>query len=99
MKIEEENYAALSQISKVIELLHFCAIFQGTNVLVPVLTIFTSLIKKTSGSIQLNSLSHLELVVNSKILLPVKVSHGDLQLVILLAGQSVQVVKAKPALS
>ena len=47
----------------------------------------------------LNSLTHLELVVDSNILLPVKVSHGDLQLVILLAGQSVEVVKAKPALS
>ena len=48
---------------------------------------------------QLNSLSHLELVVNSNILLPVKVSHDNLQLVISLAGQSVEVVKAKPALS
>ena len=42
---------------------------------------------------------YLELVIHSKILLPVKVSHGDLQLVISLAGQSVEVVKAKPALS
>ena len=48
---------------------------------------------------QFNSLSHLELVINSKILLPVKVGHGDLQLVISLAGQSVEVFKAKPALS
>ena len=46
-----------------------------------------------------NSLSHLELVINSNILLPVKVGHGDLQLVISLAGQSVEVFKAKPALS
>ena len=42
---------------------------------------------------------YLELVINSKILLPVKVGHGDLQLVILLAGQSVEVFKAKPTLS
>ena len=48
---------------------------------------------------QWNSLSHLELVVNSNILLPIKVGHGDLQLVILLAGQSVEVLKAKPTLS
>ena len=89
MKIEEENYAALSQISKVIELLHFCAIFQGTNVLVPVLTIFTSLFERTSGLKQLNILSHLELVINCNILFPVKVGHSDFQLVILLAGQSV----------
>ena len=33
------------------------------------------------------------------VLLPVKVGQGDLQLVISLAGQSVEVVKAKPALS
>ena len=46
--------------------------------LVPVLTIFASLIERTSGLKQLNSLSHLELVVNSKILLPVKVSHDDI---------------------
>ena len=44
-------------------------------------------------------LSHLELVVNSNILLSVKVCHGDLQLVISLAGQSVEILKAKPALS
>ena len=48
---------------------------------------------------QWNSLSHLEPVVNSVIFPPVKVGHGDLQLVISLAGQSVEVVKAKPALS
>ena len=48
---------------------------------------------------QLNSLSHLELVVNSNVLLPVKVGHDDLQLVILLAGQFVDLLKAKPALS
>ena len=53
----------------------------------------------TSGLNQLNSLAHLELIINRKILLPVKVSHDDLQLVRLLAGQSVEVVKAKPALS
>ena len=44
-------------------------------------------------------MSHLELVINSKILLPVKIGHDDLQLVISLASQSVEVVKAKPALS
>ena len=44
-------------------------------------------------------LAHLELVVNSNILLSVKVCHGDLQLVISLAGQSVEILKAKPALS
>ena len=48
---------------------------------------------------QWNSLSHLEPVINSMILLSVKVGHGDLQLVISLAGQAVEVVKAKPALS
>ena len=48
---------------------------------------------------QMIFLSHLELVVNSVILLPIKVGHGDLQLVISLAGQSVEVVQAKPALS
>ena len=42
---------------------------------------------------------YLELVIHSKILLPVKVSHGDLQLIIFLAGQSVEVFKAKPTLS
>ena len=53
----------------------------------------------TSGSNQLNSLAHLELIINRNIFLPVKVSQGDLQLVRLLAGQSVEVVKAKPTLS
>ena len=53
----------------------------------------------TSGLNQLNSLAHPELIINRKILLPVKVGHDDLQLVRLLAGQSVEVVKAKPALS
>ena len=48
---------------------------------------------------QWNSLSHLEPVVYSVILLPIKVGHDDLQLVISLAGQSVEVVKAKPAFS
>ena len=48
---------------------------------------------------QLNSLAHLELIINRNILLPVKVGHDDLQLVRLLAGQAVEVVKAKPALS
>ena len=42
---------------------------------------------------------HLELVVNSNILLSVKVYHGDLQLVISLAGQTVELVKANPALA
>ena len=56
-------------------------------------------IERISGLMQLISLSHLEPVVNSNILLPVKVGHCDLQLVISLAGQSVEVVKAKPALS
>ena len=49
--------------------------------------------------IQFDSLSHLELVVNSNILLPVKVGQDDLQLVIALAGQTVDPLKAKPALS
>ena len=56
-------------------------------------------LKGQLGLKQLNSLSHLELVINSDILLPVPVGHGDLQLVISLAGQTVEVVKAKPALS
>ena len=42
-------------------------------------------------------LPHLELFINSNILLPVKVGQGDLQLVVrLLAGQVVQLIKAKP---
>ena len=53
----------------------------------------------TSGLNQLNSLAHLELIINRKILLPVKVSHDDLQLVRLLAGQAVDPLKTKPALS
>ena len=48
---------------------------------------------------ELNRLSHLELVINSNILLPVKVGQDDLQLVISLAGQTVDPLKAKPALS
>ena len=48
---------------------------------------------------ELNRLSHLELVINSNIFLLVKVSHGDLQLVGLVAGQAVELLKAKPALS
>ena len=48
---------------------------------------------------ELNRLSHLELVINSNIFLLVKVSHGDLQLVGLLAGQAVELLKANPALS
>ena len=48
---------------------------------------------------QWNSLAHLELVIERNILLPVKVGHRDLQLVILLAGQVVELVKTKPALS
>ena len=48
---------------------------------------------------ELNRLSHLELVINSNIFLLVKVSHGDLQLVGLLAGQAVELPKANPALS
>ena len=47
----------------------------------------------------MNSLSHLELIVNRNVLLPVEVGQGDLQLVILLDGQTVDPVKAKPALS
>ena len=49
--------------------------------------------------IQFDSLPHLELVVNSNILLPIKVGHRDLQLVISLAGLTVELVKANPALS
>ena len=48
---------------------------------------------------ELNRLSHLELVINSNIFLLVKVGHGDLQLVGLVAGQAVELLKAKPALS
>ena len=43
-------------------------------------------------------LPHLELFINSNILLPVKVGQGDLQRVRLLAGQAVEVVKTKPHL-
>ena len=56
-------------------------------------------IERRSGLKQLNSLPHLELVVNSIILLSVKVGQDDLQLVIALAGQTVDPLKAKPALS
>ena len=48
---------------------------------------------------QLKSLAHLKLVINSDILLSVKVGQLDLQLEILLAGQVVDPLKAKPALS
>ena len=52
-----------------------------------------------SQNIILKSLAHLEPVVNSNIFFPIKVGQDDLQLVISLAGQSVEVFKAKPALS
>ena len=39
------------------------------------------------------------MVVNRNVLLPVKVGQGDLQLVRLLAGQDVELVETKPALS
>ena len=47
----------------------------------------------------MNSLSHLELVVNRNVLLPVKVGQSDLQLVRVMDGQTVHPLKAKPALS
>ena len=46
-----------------------------------------------------SGLQDLELVVNRNVLLPVKVGHDDLQLVISLAGQTVDPLKAQPALS
>ena len=46
-----------------------------------------------------SGLQDLELVVNRNVLLPVKVGHDDLQRVISLAGQTVDPLKAKPALS
>ena len=42
---------------------------------------------------------HLEMVVNCNILALVKVGHGDLQLVGMLAGQAVELFKTNPALS
>ena len=43
--------------------------------------------------------SHLEPVINSNIFLLVKVCHGDLQLVGLLARQAVELLEANPTLS
>ena len=66
-------------------------------------TINTTLIihpmERRSGLQKFVSLPHLKLVVNSMILLPVKVGQDDLQLVISSAGQAVELVQAKPALS
>ena len=42
---------------------------------------------------------YLELVVKSKILLVVEISHGDPQLVRMLACEVVKLLKANPALS
>ena len=56
-------------------------------------------IERRWGLNLLKSLSHPKPVVNSMILLPVKLGQDDLQLVIFLAGHSVDQVKAKPTLS
>ena len=62
--------------------------------------IFTKGIFLEAVLIKGQEFGHLELVVNSNIFLRVvKVSQDDLQLVRILAGQTVEAVKANPALS
>ena len=62
--------------------------------------IFTKGIFLEAVLIKGQEFGHLELVVNSNIFLWVfKVSQDDLQLVRILAGQTVEAVKANPALS